>query len=328
MDTLRRRLVAASLASALAPLPRFASAQEVYPSKPVRLILGFSAGGISDVLGRSLAVRISPSLGQQMVVENKPGAGSTLAADFVARSAPDGYTIWLQDMTAHAINATMYTKLPYDSLKDFAPITLVAYTPLMLVVHPDHPAKTVQELVAYLKANRNKASYGSAGSGTANQIAAEILKRSADVPDIVHIPYKGSSPSALAVLGKEVDFAFLSMPPAVSNVQSGRMRGLAVTSLQRVPAVPNIPTMAESGFPGFDLVVYSGILAPAGTPQPIINRLNAEFVKATQSEEVRAAYAKIGAEAITTTPEEMRVIMEKDIARLAPIVKASGATAN
>jgi tripartite-type tricarboxylate transporter receptor subunit TctC len=294
----------------------------------VRLILGFSAGGISDVLGRALAARISPSLGQQMIVENKPGAGSTIAADFVARSAPDGYTIWLQDMTAHAINATMYQKLPYDSLKDFAPITLVAFTPLMLVVHPDHPAQTVQELVAYLKANRSKSSYASAGTGTANQIAGELLKTAANVPEIVHIPYKGSTPSALAVLGKEVDFSFLSMPPAVANVQSGRMRGLAVTSAQRVPAMPNIPTMIESGFPGFDLVVYSGILAPAGTPRPIINRLNAEFVKATQSEEVRATFAKIGAEVITTTPEEMRVIMEKDIARLAPIVRASGATVN
>lgn len=327
MNPNRRRLIAASLAaSAAAPLRLFA--QEAYPSRPVRLILGFSAGGISDVLGRALAAKISPSLGQQMIVENKPGAGSTIAADFVARSAPDGYTVWLQDMTAHAINATMYQKLPYDSLKDFAPITLVAYTPLMLVVHPEHPAQTVQELVAYLKANQAKASYASAGSGTANQIAAELLKRAANVPQIVHIPYKGSTPSALAVLGKEVDFSFLSMPPAVSNVQSGRMRGLAVTSAQRVPAMANIPTMAESGFPGFDLVVYSGILAPAGTPRPIINRLNAEFIKATQSEEVKATFAKIGAEVITTTPEEMRSLMEKDIARLAPIVKASGATAN
>jgi len=325
MNPVRRNLIATAIViGTLLAAP--ARAQDAYPTKPIRLILGFSAGGISDVLGRALAAKISSSIGQQIIVENKPGAGSTLAADFVAKSAPDGYTIWLQDMTAHAINATMYKRLPYDSLKDFAPITLVAYTPLMLVVHPDQPVKTVQELVAYLKANQAKSAYASAGSGTANQIAAELLKRSAGVPDVVHVPYKGSTPSALAVLSNEVTFSFLSMPPAVSNIQAGKMRGLAVTSSRRVGAVPDVPTMIESGFPGFDLVVYSGILAPAGTPRAIITKLNAEFTKAANADDVKATFARIGAEPITNTPEEFRALMETDIARLAPIVKASGAT--
>jgi tripartite-type tricarboxylate transporter receptor subunit TctC len=325
MNRLRRSLVAVSLALAVAGV---AHAQDAYPNRPIRLILGFSPGGISDVLGRTLAAKVSTSIGQTIIVENKPGAGSNLAADFVAKSPPDGYTIWLQDMTAHAINATMYKKLPFDSLKDFAPITLVAYSPLMLVVNPSLPVKNVPELVAYLKANAEKATYASAGVGTANQIAAEIMKRSANVPHVVHVPYKGSSPSAQAVLANEVNFSFLSMPPAVANVAGGTMRGLAVTSSKRVPAVPDIPTMMESGFPTFELVVYSGILAPAGTPSAIIAKLHAEFVKAVNSDDIKAAFAKIGAEPITNTPQQFRALMEADIVKLAPIVKDSGATAD
>ena len=325
MKRVRRSLVTAIIAIGTLGAPAL-HAQDAYPSKPIRMILGFSAGGISDVLGRTLAQKISTSLGQQIVVENKPGAGGTVAADLVAKSPPDGYTIWLQDMTAHAINATMYKKLPYDSLKAFEPITLVAYTPLVLVVHPDQPAKNVQELVAFLKANQGKANYASAGSGTANQIAAELLKRTANVPDVTHVPYKGSTPSAQAVLANEVNFSFLSMPPAVSNINAGKMRGLGITSAKRVPALGDVPTMIESGFPGFELVVYSGILAPAGTPKPIIDKLHAEFVKAVQSDDVRQAFAKIGAEPMTMSPSELRAMMGKDIERLAPIVKASGAT--
>jgi len=325
MNKIRRSFVVASVALGALCSP-CVQAQDAYPSKPIRMILGFSAGGISDVLGRTLAARISNSIGQQIVVENKPGAGGTVAADMVAKSAPDGYTIWLQDMTAHAINATMYRKLPYDSLKDFAPITLVAFTPLVLVVHPDQPVKNVQELVGFLKANSAKSNYASAGSGTANQIAAELLKRAANVPDVVHVPYKGSTPSAQAVLANEVNFSFLSMPPAVSNIAAGKMRGLAITSAKRVAAVGDVPTMIESGFPGFELVVYSGILAPAGTPKPIIDKLHAEFAKAVASEDVKAAFAKIGAEPITNSPGELRAMMESDISRLAPVVKASGAT--
>jgi tripartite-type tricarboxylate transporter receptor subunit TctC len=325
MKRLRRSVVVGVVASGCLFAPAL-HAQDAYPTKPIRMILGFSAGGISDVLGRTLAAKISNSIGQQIVVENKPGAGGTVAADLVAKSPPDGYTIWLQDMTAHAINATMYKKLSYDSLKAFEPITLVAFTPLVLVVHPDQPAKNVQELVSFLKANQGKANYASAGSGTANQIAAELLKRTSNVPDVTHVPYKGSTPSAQAILANEVNFSFLSMPPAVSNINAGKMRGLAITSAKRVPALADVPTMIESGFPGFELVVYSGILAPAGTPKPIIDKLHAEFVKAVQSDDVKQAFAKIGAETITMSPSELRAMMGRDIERLAPIVKASGAT--
>ncbi len=325
MNMLCRSLIAISIALG-ATGPAFVQAQAQYPAKPIRLILSFEAGGISDVLGRTLAAKVSSSIGEQIVVENKPGAGSTLAANYVAKSAPDGYTIWLQDMTAQAINATMYRRLPYDSVKDFAPITLVAFSPLMLVVHPNQPAKTVGELVAFLKANSGKSTYASAGSGTANQIAAEILTRSAGVTDVVHVPYKGSTPSAQAVLANDVTFSFLSMPPSVANVKAGKMRGLAVTSARRVGAAPDVPTMMESGFPNFELVVYSGILAPAGTSPAIISKLNAEFAKAVASDDVKAVFARIGAEGLTNTPEAFRALMESDIRRLAPLVKASGAS--
>ena len=325
MNTLCRSLIAVSVAlGVLGSGPAHAQAQ--YPTKPIRLILSFEAGGISDVLGRTLAARISASIGEQMVVENKPGAGSTLAASYVAKSAPDGYTIWLQDMTAQAINATMYRRLPYDSVKDFAPITLVAFSPLMLVVNPTQPAKTVEELVAFLKANPGKSTYASAGAGTANQIAAEFLIRSAGASGVVHVPYKGSTASAQAVLANDVNFSFLSMPPSVANVKAGKMRGLAVTSAKRVGAAPDVPTLMESGFPNFELVVYSGILAPAGTSPAIISRLNAEFAKAVASEEAKTVFARIGAEGLTSSPESLRAQMERDIARLAPLVKASGAT--
>jgi tripartite-type tricarboxylate transporter receptor subunit TctC len=211
--------IASRIAAALllAALQGAATAQDAYPSKPIRLVLSFDAGGISDVLGRALATKISGSIGQSMFVENRPGAGSTVAAAHVAGSAPDGYTVWLQDLTAHAINATLYRKLAFDPIKSYAPVTLVAYSPLMLTVHPSSPAETLGELVALLKANPSKSFYASAGNGTPNHISAELLKRAAGVPEVVHVPYKGRAPSVQAVLANEVNFSFISMPPTVAN---------------------------------------------------------------------------------------------------------------
>ncbi len=324
MNVIGRSLVLGCLAFGLlaaAPL----RAQEPYPSKPIRLVLGFAPGGISDVLGRALAQRLSTQLGQQVVVDNKPGAGGSIAANIVATAPNDGYTLWLQDMTSHAINATMYTKLPFDPITAFAPISLVAYTPLMIAVHPSQSARTVAELVAFLKANPQKHSYGSAGNGTPNHLAAELMLKQAGLKDIVHIPYKGSAPTVQALLANDVAFSFLSMPPAVAAVNSGQLVGLAVTSAARVGAAPNVPTMVEAGFPGFEMVVYTGILAPAGTPRPIIDKLNAEIAKAVASPEVLAVYKGIGAEAVTNSPAAFRAQMERDVAMYAPMIKASGA---
>jgi tripartite-type tricarboxylate transporter receptor subunit TctC len=302
-------------------------AQSAYPNRPIRLIVAFAAGGISDVIARALAAKMSNTIGQPVVVENKPGAASTLAGDFVAKSAPDGYTIWLQDITSHSINATLYSKLPFDPIKDFAPVTLVAWTPLMLVVHPSNPAKDLRELIAFLKTSGGKHAYGSSGSGSPNHLAGELLKMAHNL-DTLHIPYKGSAPSTQAMLANEIAFVFSSMPPAVSNVKGGRLRALAVTSTKRVSAAPDVPTMIEAGMPNFDVVVYTGILAPAGTPAPIIQRLNEEFAKAVASDEIKNVYEKVGADAITNTPEAFRTMIAQQIAAMAPLVRASGAKAD
>jgi len=280
-----RKIVLAALLLACAPL----FAQSDYPNKPVRLVVSFAAGGISDVLARALAIPLSRQLGQQVVVENKPGAGTTIAADFIAKLPPDGYTIWLQDITTHAINVALYSKLPYDSLKDFTYIALVASTPLMLVVHPSTPANNVRELIALLKANPGKYSYGSSGNGTIVHLSAELLKSAAGV-DVLHVPYKGSNPATAAILGGEVTFVFSTMPPAISNAKAGKLRALAVTTAKRVGAAPEIPTMIEAGLPDFEIVLYSGIMGPKGMDRALVNRLNGEFARVVQAAEIRNVY--------------------------------------
>ena len=299
-------------------------AQSDYPSKPVRLLVSFPAGGISDVLARALAIPLSKQLGQQVIVENKPGAGTTIAGDYMAKQAPDGYTIWLQDITTHAINVALYSKLPYDSVKDFSYIAMVASTPLMLVVHPSMPAKSVKELIAVLKASPGKYTYGSSGNGTIVHLSGEMLKSAAGV-DALHVPYKGSNPATAAILGGEVSFVFSTMPPAISNAKAGKLRALAVTTPKRVAAAPEVPTMIESGLRDFEIVLYSGVLGPKGMDRALVRRLNSEFAKVVQAPEIRNVYDKIGADPIAMTPEEFEAATRKEIAKLAPVVKASGA---
>ena len=301
-----------------------AVAQSVYPGKPVRLVVGFAAGGISDVLGRALAIPLGRQLGQQVIVENKPGAGTTIAGDFIVKAPADGYTLWLQDITTHAINANLYAKLPYDSVKDFSFVALVASTPLMLVVHPSTPATSVRELIALLKANPGKYSYGSSGNGTIVHLSAEMLKSSAGV-DALHVPYKGSNPATAAILGGEVSFVFSTMPPAVSNVRGGKLRALAVTTPRRSGAAPDVPTMIEAGMPNFEIVLYSGILAPKGMDRALVRRINAEFASAVRAPELQQVWQNIGADPIAITPEAFEAATAREIAKLAPVVKASGA---
>ena len=301
-----------------------AFAQAEYPNKPVRLVVGFAAGGISDVLGRAIAIPLSKQLGQQVIVENKPGAGTTIAGDFTVKSAPDGYTLWLQDITTHAINANLYTRLPYDSIKDFTYVAMVASTPLMLVVHPSTQAKNVGELIGLLKASPGKYSYGSSGNGTIVHLASEMLKSAAGV-DVLHVPYKGSNPATAAILGGEVTFVFSTMPPAISNVKGGKLRPLAVTTPKRSGAAPEVPTMIESGLPNFEIVLYSGVLAPKGLDRAIVRRLNTEFARAVQAPEMQTVWANIGADPIAMTPEAFEKATAAEIAKLGPVVKASGA---
>jgi tripartite-type tricarboxylate transporter receptor subunit TctC len=301
-----------------------AIAQTDYPNKPVRLVVGFAAGGISDVLARAIVIPLSKQLGQQVIVENKPGAGTTIAGDFTLRSAPDGYTIWLQDITTHAINTTLYPRLPYDSMKDFTFIAMVASTPLMLVVHPSTQAGSVKELIALLKASPGKYSYGSSGNGTIVHLSAEMLKSAAGV-DALHVPYKGSNPATAAILGGEVTFVFSTMPPAVSSTRGGKLRALAVTTPQRSGAAPDVPTMIEAGLPGFEIVLYSGVLGPKGMDPALVRRLNAEFAKAVKAPEMQPVWANIGADPLAMSPEEVQKRTQNEITKLAPVVKASGA---
>jgi tripartite-type tricarboxylate transporter receptor subunit TctC len=314
------RLLLAVLLVCSAP----AIAQSDYPNKPVRLVVSFAAGGISDVLARALAIPLSRQLGQQVIVENKPGAGTTIASDYIARQAPDGYTIWLQDITTHAINVSLYSRLPYDSMKDFTYIAMVASTPLMLVVHPGTEAKTVGQLISLLKASPGKYSYGSSGNGTIVHLASEMLKSAAGV-DAVHVPYKGSNPATAAILAGEVAFVFSTMPPAISNARAGKLRALAVTTPKRVSAAPEVPTMMEAGLRNFEIVLYSGIMGPRGMDRAIVSRLNAEFAKVVQAPEIRNVFEKIGADPIAMTPEAFEKATQAEIAKLGPVVKASGA---
>ena len=299
-------------------------AQGDYPAKPVRMIVGFAAGGISDVLGRAIAIALSKQLGQQVVVENKPGAGTTIAGDTIARSAPDGYTIWLQDITTHAINAALYAKLPYDSVKDFTYVSMIASTPLMLVVHPTTNAHSVRELIGVLKASPGKLSYGSSGNGTIVHLAGEMLRQAAGV-EVVHVPYKGSNPATQAILGGEVTFVFSTMPPAISNAKAGKLRALAVTTPKRVPAAPEVPTMIESGLRDFEVVLYSGILGPKGMDPAVVKKLNRAFAATVRAPEMQKVYEQLGADALDMTPQEFEAATQREIGKLAPLVKASGA---
>ncbi len=322
--SIRRLLTTVPCALALLCIASPALAQNTYPSRAIRLVVGFTAGGISDVIARAIAMKLSQNLGQTVFVENRPGAGTTIASDLVARADPDGYTLMLQDVTTHAINATLYPKLPYDTVKGFSTIALVASTPLMLVVHPTSPAKTVSELVSTLRAKPGEYSYGSSGNGTIVHLTSEMFNQAAKV-EAVHIPYKGSSPSTKAIMGGEVAYVFSSMPPAVGAVKAGQLRALAVTTPKRVPAAPDVPTMIEAGIPNFEVVLYNGIMGPAGIPAPIVNKLNKELAKVVASEEIQTVYRNVGADALTATPEEFNALLQREVAKLSPIVKASGA---
>jgi tripartite-type tricarboxylate transporter receptor subunit TctC len=298
-----------------------------YPNKTIRLVVGFTPGGVSDVLARALSARLSPNLGQQVVVDNRPGAGTTIAAEFIAKSAPDGYTLYFADATTHAINASLYRKLPYDSVRDFTYISLVASTPLLLVVNPALPAHSVAELIALAKARSGQLNYASSGTGTIVHLAGEIFKTLAHV-EMVHVPYKGSSPAVTAVMAGDVALLFSSMPAALPFAKSGKLRALAVTTPRRVAAVQDVPTIAESGFPGFELVLYNGIIGPAGMQRDATDRIHAELAKVLSLPDVKEFFAAQGATPISSTPEEFAAHMRAEVAKLGKAVKDSGAQAD
>jgi tripartite-type tricarboxylate transporter receptor subunit TctC len=317
-------LRASIVACILALMAPAVSAQSDYPTKPLRLVHGFTPGGISDVLARALGAKLTDSLGQQVLVDPRPGAGTTIASDHIAKSAGDGYTLFLQDMTTHAINASLYRRLPYDSVRDFTPVTLIAASPLMLLVHPSLPVKSVKDLIALARKRPGEITHGSSGNGTIVHLAAEMLKAMADIR-MVHVPYKGSPQVVAGLLGGEVAVSFATLPPALPMVAAGKLRALGVTTPQRTGAAPELPTMKEAGLKDFELVLYTGILAPRGVPRPVVTRLNAEFGKAVRLADIQRIYSNVGAMPVSGTPEDFATHISSEMAKLGKLVQLSGA---
>jgi tripartite-type tricarboxylate transporter receptor subunit TctC len=294
-----------------------------WPAKTVRVIVPFPPGGISDVLSRVMSAHLTNALGQQFIVENRPGAGTTIAADVVAKAPPDGYTIYFIDMTTHAINATLYSKLSYDSVRDFTQIAMVAETPLIAVVHPSLPAKNVKEFVALAKSRPGEVVYASSGNGTIVHLSTELFATMSGIK-MVHVPYKGSAPAVSALLGGEVAVTFSSTPPALPHVKAGKLRALAVTTPKRSSQLPDVPAIGES-LKGYDIVLYSGVMGPAGIPRDVVNRLNKELARMLTLPNIKEAWLKAGADGVSMTPEQMTDHLRSDIQKLGKMVRLAGA---
>jgi tripartite-type tricarboxylate transporter receptor subunit TctC len=316
---------AAALALGAALIAPLALAQPVpFPAKTVRLVVPFPAGGPLDATGRAIAQKLTEAWGQSVVVDNRPGAGGNIGADLVAKSPPDGYTVVMGALSTHAVNPSLYPSMPYDAVKDFAPITLVAVTPNVLVVNPALPVKSVRELIAYAKANPNKLSFGSGSNGSAGHLAGELFKVETGT-DLVHIPYKGAAPAMQALLAGDTQLMFDNLASAMPQVKAGKLRALAVTTAKRSSLVPELPTMAEAGVPGFDIATWFGLLAPAGTPKDVIAKWNADVVKILDSPEMREKLMAQGAEPTPTTPAQFAAFIAAELPKYARIVKSSGA---
>jgi len=296
-----------------------------YPNQPIRLIVPFAAGGPSDVLARAFSQKLGEDLGQPVIIDNKPGAGTNLAAEFVSRSKPDGYTIFLMMVGTQAINESLYKKLNYNTVKDFAPITLVASSSLMLVANPSVPVKNVSELIAYAKANPGKVNFGSSGTGTPLHLGGELFNVQAGT-DITHVPYKGAAPALTDVLGGQIQTAMVGTPAALPHVKSGKLTPIGVTSLKRTPNAPEVPAIAET-LPNFEVELVYALVAPTGTPNPIIKRLNAQMGTILNNPEIKTQLASRGFDVQTSTPEQLGAYIKAEVAKWAPIVKKSGATA-
>ena len=294
-----------------------------FPSKPIRFIMPYPPGGSSEILARPIALEMSKNLGQQVVIDYKPGAGSTIGADITAKAPPDGYTIVML-LTAHAINASLMPKLPYDTVRDFASVTLAATLPLVVVVNSQASIQTIQDLISTAKANPGKLNYASAGAGNTSHLAVEYFKSVVGV-DIAHVPYKGSGPAVTALLGREVDLIFDSLSSSLAQIQGGKFRAVAVSTAKRSHVLPQIPTIQESGVPGFDISAWYGIFAPAATPTPIVQKLNAEIIKAMNAPQAKERIEASGYQIVGSTPAQLDAHVKGEITRWAKVVKDSGA---
>ena len=318
-----KRRIALLLLLALPALPSLAVAQ-AWPSKPIKWIVPFAPGGTTDILARTVGEKLGAALGQPVIVENRPGAGGGVGADFVAKSPPDGYTLVGGTISTHAINASLYKSLPYDPVRDFVPITLIARLPNLLVINPNVPAKNVAELVALMKANPGKYTFASSGNGTSQHLSGELFKSIAGV-DMQHVPYKGSPPALQDVVGGQVTMTFDNITTALPLAKAGNLRALAVTTAQRSAVAPEIPTMAEAGLAGYEIGSWQGVFAPAGTPPEIVRRLNTEIVRILKSPEIHDKLIALGAEPVGNSVDEFTAMVRSEVAKWGDVVKRSGA---
>ena len=314
------RAFAAALAIVAASV---AFGQAAYPTKPVRIVVPFPAGGTTDIIARATAQKLSEAWGQQVIVDNRPGAAGNIGAELVAKSAPDGYTLLMGTVGTHAINSSLYAKMPYDHVKDFAPVILVAGVPNVLVVNPEVPVKTVPELIAYVKANPGKLNFASSGSGTSIHLSGELFKTMTGV-QMTHVPYKGSAPALTDLIGGQVQLMFDNLPSSLAFIKAGKLRALAVTSTTRAGALPDVPTVADF-VPGFEASSWFGLLAPAGTPPAVIAKINGEVAKWLATPEAREKLTAQGANTAGGTPEDFAKHIQAETAKWAKVVKESGA---
>ena len=324
---MRKILEIAATSAILAGLSAFACAQD-FPVKPIRLIIGFPPGGSNDIVARQLAPRLSEALGVQVVVENRPGANATIATEFVARALPDGYTLTLASASPLAISPHTYSKIAYDTLRDFAGITTVAMTPELVAVHPALPVRSLKELIALAKARPGKLNFASAGNGGLPHLAIELFKTLAKV-NVQHVPYKGASPAAVDLVGGHIEGMIMDFPAIYTHVQQGKMRGLAMAAEKRTPLMPEIPTAAEQGVPGLIAVNWFSVVAPAKTPRPVQERLHATLVKAATAPDIRERFAAMGIESTThPSPEAFMKFLQSELVRWGKVAKESGARAD
>ena len=325
---MRQRLLGALAAlvgvAAIAVAAPTCAQTPAYPTKPIRLVVPFPPGGATDIIARAVAQKLSETWGQSIVVDNRPGAGGNIGTELVAKAAPDGYTLEMGTVGTHAINASLYAKIPFDNVKDFAPIILVAGVPNVLEVTPSLPVNSVQELIAYAKANPGKLNFASSGNGTSIHLSGELFKTMTGV-QMTHVPYKGSAPALADLIGGQVQLMFDNLPPSLAQIKAGKLRALAVTSSTRTAALPDIPTVAEAGVPGFEASSWFGLLAPAATPAPIVAKINAEIAKWLATPEAKEKLLAQGANAAGGTPDDFARHIGAETTKWAKVVKESGA---
>lgn len=320
----RRNGLKALAAAALAVTGIAPAAAQTFPNKPINIIVPFSAGGTTDILARIVGQALGTELGQSVIIDNRPGAGGNIGGQAAARAPADGYTLFMGTVGTHAINAALYKKMPFDPIKDFAPLSRVANVPNLLVAHPSQPYKTVQELITYAKANPGMVNFGSSGSGSSIHLSGELFKSMAKV-DMVHVPYKGSAPAVTDLLGNQIGIMFDNMPSAIQHVRSGKLRPIAVTTAKRSPELPNVPTIAEAGVPGYEATSWFGLWAPAGTPAPVLSKLHASLAKVLKDPAVIKKIGDQGGEVVIDTPAEFDAFIKAEAVKWGKVVKESGA---